>query len=152
MFGRTDFGSRIENLTLRTVEVSGDKRVGGLLGHNAGGVISSVTVEGTGDSVGGLVGANNSGRVSRSYSTSSVTGGNNVGGLVGENRTGGLVTDSYWDREASDVSGSAGGEGKITADMQREKTFANWEFTPGTGVWQIDEGRDYPDLQNNPRN
>lgn len=49
------------------------------------------------------------------------------------------------------MSGSAEGEGKATADMQRQETFENWKFTPGTGVWQIDEGEDYPDLHNNPR-
>lgn len=98
----------------------------------------------------GLVGLNWK-PVIRSFSAGAVEATASFGGLIGENAFDGEAIDAYWDAEASDVSGSAGGEGKATADMQRQETFENWKFTPGTGVWQIDEGEDYPDLQNNPR-
>lgn len=66
---------------------------------------STGTVTGTGDNIGGLVGTNNSGHVSRSYSTSSVTGGNSVGGLIGENyNNNGVIEDSY---ALGDVEGQA---------------------------------------------
>ena len=71
----------------------------GLFGNvGEGGVIGSVgavnaTVIGN-DDVGGLVGANNRGTVTNSYSASTVTGQRQVGGLVGGNHWGSL-SDSH---------------------------------------------------------
>jgi len=81
-----------------TGTVTGDRSVGGLVGHNYGTLSNSYSsgsvsggIEGA---VGGLVGANgDAGTVSNSYSTASVTSEHNVGGLVGENA--GTVSKSY---------------------------------------------------------
>ena len=90
--------------------VSGNDYVGGLVGYNRFGSVSSGTVSqsysmgsvsGSGDYVGGLVGYNY-GTVSESYSTGSVSGRTSVGGLVGRNYSG-TVSQSY---STGSVSGS----------------------------------------------
>ncbi|MDR3000556.1 MAG: hypothetical protein LBU89_04750, partial [Fibromonadaceae bacterium] len=48
----------------------------------------------------------------------------------------------YWDVDVATSTGTShGGEGKTTAEMMSQSTFANWDFT---NVWQIDEGESYP--------
>jgi hypothetical protein len=71
--------------------------------------------------------------------------------LVGTNT--GTVTNSFWDKEASGKTTSAGGTGLLTADMQTESTFtdAGWDFVGETvngpnDVWTIHETVDYPKL------
>ena len=126
------------------VNVSGTDRVGGLAGANEGRVTRSYSsgwISG-GEDVGGLVGYND-GRVTASYSSSAVTGGRDVGGFVGRNYgsilssyssgrvslgdyAGGLTGSNYhgqvlhsvWDKDASGLSGSAGGVGLTTAEMK----------------------------------
>ena len=72
-----------------TGSVSGDTRVGGLVGENHGWVITSYAtgiVRGQ-KYVGGLVGSHRDGQISASYSNGDVTGGHYVGGLVGRNES-----------------------------------------------------------------
>jgi len=86
-------GNKISNLNLDFDSVSNV----GLFGYLAGGMVNELGVENvdiTGfEAVGGLVGWNEEGTVSDSYSTGSVTGETQVGGLVGGNN--GTVTNSY---------------------------------------------------------
>jgi hypothetical protein len=133
--------------------VTGDSRVGGLVGWNQatlGNSYSSCSVTGNW-SVGGLVGDNwyYEGTVSNSYSTGSVTGSTRVGGLVGVNYYGsvthsystasvtgssqvgglvgyntGTVSNSFWDRVTSGMEESDGGTGKTTAQMKSITTFS----------------------------
>ena len=109
-----------------TGSVSGDFRVGGLVGYNSsGGAITGSYAAGSvsgGDfSVGGLVGYNSFGAaITASYATGSVSGGNYVGGLVGYNSFGAAITDSYATGSVSgrdnDVGGLVGeNSGAITA-------------------------------------
>jgi len=65
------------------------------------------------------------------------------GGLVGTND--GLVVDSFWDKEASGISYSEGGEGKSTAAMMDPNTFIPWACST-SGIWTIDTHSDYPRL------
>jgi len=123
--------------------------VGGLVGYNYNSSnISNSYATGsvTGDDyVGGLVGYNYD-TVSDSYATGSVTGNNNVGGLVGYNIVG-SITNSFWDKETTEQTTSAGSSaafGKTTEDMKKEATYENWDFT---GIWWIDEGNTYPLLR-----
>lgn len=95
-------GARISDLGLTNLSVTGSgEYVGGLIGYSDGGTISKVyttgTVSGTAadSSVGGLVGGN-AGTVAQSYSMAGV-GGGTAGGLAGYNVVGGLITDSYFD-------------------------------------------------------
>ena len=109
----------------------------------------------TGDSrVGGLVGSNDVGAVIDCYSTGAVSGISSVGvgGLVG-NSYRGSINASFWDIETSGQATSKGGTGKTTAEMQTASTFidAGWDFvdetTNGTeDIWWILEGQDYPRL------
>jgi hypothetical protein len=142
-------------------EVDGLFSVGGLVGDNFAVVVDSYAVAdviGT-NRVGGLVGHNYlwpetpfSPEIIHCYSTGAVTGDENTGGLVGANE-GGTVTASFWDRETSGLSNSAGGTGITTAQMQRKSTFTNagWDFADETSngdedIWWIVEGEDYPRL------
>ena len=82
-----------------TGSVSGDSRVGGLVGDNSSsGAITASYATGSAsgiDDVGGLVGEN-SGAITASYATGSASGSSNyVGGLVGDNNGGGAITASY---------------------------------------------------------
>ncbi len=72
MFGRVTSKARIENLA-----------------------VVDVNIAGTGDYVGGLVGLNEYGEVTRCFCTGQVFGGVGVGGLVGFNDNGGRVVECY---------------------------------------------------------
>ncbi|MGD0784547.1 MAG: GLUG motif-containing protein [Sedimentisphaerales bacterium] len=100
LFGFIYSGSSVKNLGLENFTVSGTSGsdyVGGLVGSNYHGSISSCYSTGTvGDSycgVGGLVGVNN-GSISNCYSTGVVSGYYYVGGLVGD-YYGGSINNCY---------------------------------------------------------
>jgi hypothetical protein len=146
----------IENLGLvdMNVDVDGGEGIGALAGTHKGGTISncyvrSGTVSGQ-EGVGGLVGGNHA-LIENCYSTVSVSGVSSYGGLVGKS-IGGSTTDSFWDTETClPATGSAGGTGKTTAEMQTESTYtgAGWDFVGevinGTeDIWEICEGTNYP--------
>ena len=85
-----------------TVSVEGEDRVGGLAGRNNGQISESyatgsatVFVNSSGWYVGGLVGYNDDGEISKSHATGDVEGKDRVGGLVGRNRSGGQISESY---------------------------------------------------------
>ena len=91
MFGYV-YNSVILDIRVVDAEVSGDWRVGGLIG--SGGTVSNSYATGvvSGDKdVGGLIGSG--GTVDNSYSTANVSGDERVGGLVGTN--GGTIENSY---------------------------------------------------------
>lgn len=90
---------------------------------------------------GGLVGFNyRYSSISNSYSTGSVSGPAYYGGLVGYSYYG-ITLGSYWDKETSGVSWSAGGTGKTTTQMKKQTTFVGWDFT---NIWKIIEDVTYP--------
>jgi hypothetical protein len=120
---------------------------GGLAGENKGDISNCYAMCSVGDSegiVGGLVGYNNGGNITFSYSTGPITGDWGLGGLVGDNT--GSVNSSFWDVESSGLSYSSGGSGKTTEQMQTSETFTDsgWDFT--TPIWTICESLDYPRL------
>jgi hypothetical protein len=130
LFGDMIAGGTVE-YSYATGDVSGDKKVGGLVGRVDGEkVYTNVVID--------------AGAVEYAYSTGSVSGNSDVGGLVGDN--GGNVTESYWDTELSEQSSSDGGTGLTTSDMQGDSYNTGFEsdivddsaFTGVTG--------DYPDL------
>ena len=145
-----------------TGSVTGNSGVGGLVGamwsdrssDGASITASYATGSVTGSSaVGGLVGSvyqiyystvhRNS--ISASYATGSVTGSSYAGGLVG---SGGVrVTISYWDTQTTGRSGSAGGAGKTTRELQSPTghtgIYANWN----ADWWDFGTSRQYPALK-----
>jgi hypothetical protein len=116
LFGYIAGSGVVQNLGLTNVNVRGTAimdRIGALVGWNDGtitssyssGFVSSASGGGfPGGWVGGLVGLNSGGTISRSYSTASVTGQPvyGVGGLVGANFLG-SISESH---ATGDVSGS----------------------------------------------
>ncbi len=88
LFGTILSSAEITDLSIENCSISGDNSVGGLVGKNNFGRITSSYVTGTitGDgSVGGVVGYNRDGSITGSYASGIVTGNNDVGGLVGAN-------------------------------------------------------------------
>ncbi len=110
LFGYLRSGAEVKNLGVVDVSVTGSGDcVGGLVGYNSGHVTqcySTGTVSG-GSSVGGLAGSND-GHVTQCYSTGAVSGSFDVGGLVGENH--GEVTQCY---STGTVSGGSGVGGLV---------------------------------------
>ena len=103
MGGSEGNGGQIGNIGVSGGSIRGAYNVGALLGGTEWGTItnawSTATVEAMGDGVGGLVGYNNRGTISRSHATGSVLVPTsnfarwNVGGLVGFSN--GAVSDSF---------------------------------------------------------
>ncbi|PMR76000.1 MBG domain-containing protein, partial [Billgrantia endophytica] len=129
-----------------------EKNVGGLVGANNGTITQSYATSSVlgNDHVGGLVGRNN-GLITQSYATGSVMGLRNVGGLVGgTDASPSSVVDSFWDIERTGQHTSAGGEGRITAELQQMSTFAGWSISRQGGedsVWRIYDGHTAPLLR-----
>ena len=117
LIGLNDGASIISN-SYTDVDTHGDYYVGGLLGYNAGTLLNS-------------------------YASGSVTATTSyTGGLVALNN-GGTVTNSYWDTVSTGQSGSGGGTGISTAQLQSLSTFTGWDIDAqaGTGkTWRIYDG------------
>ena len=137
-----------------TGAVEGDDFVGGLVGANASGTITNSYATGAveGDwSVGGLVGLNASGTITNSYATGAVEGDSRVGGLVGANDGTITNTNSYWDKETSGQTSSAGGMGKTTTELKSaiaqqqnpNNTYYRWKTTD----WDFGTSNQYPVLK-----
>jgi hypothetical protein len=132
--------------------VSGVSYVGGLVGISEGDSTikqsySICNVNGY-RYVGGFVGDINYTVVTNCYSTGGVRGEYLTGGFIGYKGLGSTVQYCYWDTETSGLTTSAGGTGRMTAEMKWQSTFVDWDFDT---VWQIDEGEMYPYLRSNPQ-
>ena len=122
LFGAMDSSAAIRNVGVVDVDVTGRNRVGGLVGNNHRGSITTSYATGrvTGrDFVGGLVGWS-LGSITASYATGRVSGNNYVGGLVGEGTGNPAITTSYATGRVSGnnyVGGLVGdGTGTITTN------------------------------------
>ena len=123
LFGHAD-GSTIKNIGVEDVDVSGDERVGGLVGDNRNSTVQNSYTTGDVNGswyVGGLVGDNRvSSTVSNSYSTGNVSGDRRVGGLVGYNRSSSTVSNSY-------TTGTVSGDSRVggLVGYSRDSTVQN---------------------------
>ena len=99
LFGRVTANGQIRNLGVVAVNVSGRNFVGGLVGRNELGTITSCyatgTVIGTGAYIGGMVGYIEYGTIASCYATSEVSGSSYVGSLVGESDNMATITSCY---------------------------------------------------------
>lgn len=118
--------------------VSGDDRVGGLVGqvNNDAEIINSHAsgdVSGDGVYVGGLVGQLRSSTVSGSYATGDVSGDEYIGGLVGDIRETSVVSSSY---STGDVSGTfiIGGFAGMNNESEIDRAYALGEVTGEVSV------------------
>jgi hypothetical protein len=114
LFGRVYVGGQIKNLGLEEFHIVGHHYVGGLVGKNSSGSVTSCyatgDIRGTGWWIGGLVG-HNSRSVTSCYATGDVSGYNYVGGLVGGNYNSGSLNSCYSSGTVSgdsDVGGLVG--------------------------------------------
>ncbi len=152
------------NINVEGVTGGGGDKIGGLVGCNQKGntvdcfARGSVTVPASGTflRIGGLAGCTDlRGSITRSFSTGHVNTNNNpnatlFGGLVGHLGNGGnagVVNNSYWDTETSQQTGSAGGTGYTTTQMQQQSNLTGFDFT---NTWDIDGSTNngYPFLRN----
>jgi hypothetical protein len=121
LFGFLGSGAEVENLCIADVNITRSRYyVGGLVGCNEFGTVTRCYSTGTvrGDSyVGGLVGTNH-GDITASYSTGTVTGtGYSVGGLAGNNCYGGVVDECY---STGAVSGSSSVGGLVGGNWSKD--------------------------------
>lgn len=98
LFGVIEEDAVVQNLDLENVKITGKEEVGALVGRNYGQIIQgSSTGEVKGERrIGGLIGHNHYGEISHSHSSAKITGmeeDQTLGGLIGYNR--GNLTNSY---------------------------------------------------------
>ena len=126
LFGVTDSGKTIVNVSLRNVDVTGRQLVGGLVGESIGVTVeaSSVSGEVSGNGpVGGLIGES-AGNVRDSFATATVTGGFRIGGLVGWNFAGTV--------ETSFAAGNASGDDEVGGLLGRNEHTVHDSFAVGS--------------------
>ena len=156
--GYTETGANIHN-SYSTATVTGipslpSTYIGGLVGCNNGTISNSYArgnVVGN-YRVGGLSGNNYGGTITNCYATGTVTANSEKGGLTGAHAY--TITNSYWDKQTSLITTSAGGTGKTTADMiypYTTGTYTNWDFV---NTWTSDadkmKNNGYPYLISTP--
>jgi len=129
LFGYLESGAEVKDLGLVDVNVTGlGDYIGGLVGANGGGTVTRCYSTGTikGEwAVGGLVGWND-GSVTQCYSTGAVSGGSDVGGLVGT--SGGEITNCY---STGTVSGNISVGGLVGANHWVILRIGGYRFNPG---------------------
>ena len=136
LFGVTGSGSEVRNVGLPSANVTGNQGVGALVGRVDSGKISASfstgSVTGTSNDVGGLVGRNNSGSIAVSYSTAAVSGDSNLGGLVGYTEEG-AIKASYATGSASSTILTGGNVGGLVGNGGTGSVQASYTIGPVTG-------------------
>jgi PKD repeat protein len=173
LFGYVTDDAVVRNVSLKRVNVAGDRGVGGLVGDGRGVTVSNTSVSGTivaTSNAGGVLGTGLArSRVRSSYATGSVSADAVAGGLIGtlgsesvvrtsySASTGdgdsslglvgsgsGTVTSSYWQTESTDRSPTQGGGTPLTAAQMTGPSVR--AAMPGFAfgpVWQA-QPDDYP--------
>ena len=121
-------------------------QIGGLVGQNNSTITNAYStgeVEGI-QYVGGLVGYNNNNRnVINTYTISKVKGNSYLGGLIGYNNSG-TITNSYWTKEKSGQTSSAGGTIIALENLGNESSYTNWRFKQNDNdteyIWYMKNG------------
>lgn len=144
-----------------TGSVTGLSSLGGFVGNNKASDTKAATIShsySTGNvvrtaapnvKIGGFCGTNElKGAIQNCYSTGSVNFGT-AQGFLGENITSATATGNFFDSQTSKQTTGTGATARTTAQMKSQATFTGWDFTPATGVWNIQSGTyiSYPYLQ-----
>ena len=134
LFRTLGTGGNVRNLGIEGGSLSGNGRIGALVGANNGGTITNshatVHVTASQNDVGGLVGVNNGGTITNSYAMGNVTGsGVTVGGLVGWNE-GGTIRASY---ATGTVTGTGDNVGGLTGSNEGGELRASYATGTVTG-------------------
>ena len=113
LFKQIGGGSHIQSLTLRGTSAGGGAVTGYIIGSNAvvENCFSYVTINGTGNNVGGIVGyANSKATIRNCANFGAVTGGSSVGGIIGSFvGNGNTVTGCYNTGKVTATGSKAGG-------------------------------------------
>ncbi|MYC07556.1 MAG: hypothetical protein F4X57_10375 [Chloroflexi bacterium] len=136
LFGIVGSSGKVRNLGLTGVSVTGAFAVGGLAGYNNSGTISASYATGSVSGtlqVGGLAGRN-SGTISASYATGTVSGTGYPGGLVGWNSFGGTISASY---ATGTVSGTGNNVGGLAGDNDLGTISASYATGTVGGTLQV---------------
>lgn len=116
--------------------------IGGLIGYSTFATLinnsyatGNIDYADGGGALGGLVGGNDNGLITFTYSTGFVntTDASIFGGLIGDDNTATPTTDSYFDLNTSGTSSGAGTP-KTTAEMKNQSTYVGWDFIT---IWNI---------------
>jgi hypothetical protein len=107
LFGYINGGS-VSNVSLVAADISGEERVGGIVGINEG-LIDSVSVEGSimAESIAGGVAGRNIGPIQNAHASVEISGSGTIGGLVGINSS--IITKSYSSVTVENVLSVGGG-------------------------------------------
>ncbi len=157
------------SVTASTITTATEVRAGGLLGQLANGTVTASyatgpTAGGYGANsyAGGLVGRLSGGggpTITASYATGGATSGTggNAGGLAGNLPSGATITASYWDTDASGITGTGAGTGQTTSALQTPTAYGTGIYSAwnvdvdGVGgnddPWQFGGNNQYPILQ-----
>ncbi len=176
LFGYLGSTAEVGNLSLKSVNVSGDYYVGGLAGSSEQGHVEQAYVSGNvsgGRYVGGVLGDQwEKGIISTSISRAHVSGDDGVGGLVGQNGrlSEGKIYNSYSTGTVSANSDSGGligvNNGEVSSSYWDVNTSGQTSSAAGTGLttsemkqkdnfkewdfqetWSMVEGETYPKLE-----
>ncbi|MFX4282154.1 beta strand repeat-containing protein [Aliarcobacter butzleri] len=149
LFGYTN-NATIKNIGLKDVDIRGFSYVGGLVGYNDFGTISKSyatgSVSGT-HTVGGLVAYNFYGIISNSYASGNVIAQDYLaGGLVGANR-GGTIGNSY---ATGNVTGKSGVGGVVGENFNGtiSNSYATGNVTGQSGVGGLVGYNDFGTISN----
>lgn len=136
LIGKSSWIFEISNCYAANVTITGSEDyVGGLLGTNHSAFVNycwtSGTVSGR-DRVGGLAGFHRSKGIDNNYSSAVVNGSDNVGGLIGRIDAGGNITDCYSVGKVNGTSNTGGLIGSTAASVTT--SYYNSETSGQTGV------------------
>lgn len=133
LFGKVTSTATLSEIVLVNVEVNGGEYTGALAG-SCSGVVSNCSVQGivngSGNSIGGLIGSFNAGSIVNSSAVVAVTGKEEVGGLLGTLH-GGLVNTSYASGTVVGSESVGGFIGNVTPTKLTEinQTYADARIT-----------------------
>ena len=128
--------------------VEGRTYVGSLVGDSSYSNVTNSYATGSvngHDYTGGLVGDNWYSDITNSYAIGSVVGIRGVGGLTGRNTQ--SITNSYWDKTTSGMSGNDGGAGKTTTQLQSPTGATGIYSSWSTNDWDFGTREQYPALK-----
>ena len=145
------------NVTVMSMKVDGINEsgdyIGGLVGWNEGSIANTYAIGDVSgnDKVGGLVGLQDAGKITNSYAIGKPSGAGFIGGLVGNSINNSVVTASYWDTDTTEQETSDGGTSKTTVQLQsplapgfaETDTYYGW----GNEVWYFGSTNTYPVLR-----
>ena len=125
-----------------------DKYSGGFVGSTNGGGISNCYSTGstTGKEIsGGFVGSASLTLIFNCYSNGSVSGDERLGGFAGHKNEN-YIIKCLWDTETSGQIASVGGNGLTTAEMNKQSSYVDWNFSY---IWDLNPSKNngYPYLK-----